>query len=398
MYCRERMKYQALLQSRKRRIMDAIAMRQEPDRVPVIGNGVNFFPAKYAGINVAEFMYNPQKMRYAFFKMNLDFPLDMTFPSFLLGFGRLLTAADVNLLKIPGRDIDVNSCYQYNEVNRLRDEEWPVLLKRGIPFLIDTMAPRVAGLFNKRGIALLKAETRVLLEFIRYAVNSLDLLSWMEARGIYSIFGTIAFPPFDLISFVFRTLSTLTRDLLRAQTRDHVIELCRRMNPWLIKLFITLTKLTGMPGVWFPAERAFSLSPKQFEHFYWPTLKQMIISLVKEDLIPFLTWESDVTHLVHFLLELPKTIARRCVFNCDSSDIIQVHKILDGHIAIAGNIPLSIMCVGTPHEVEKYCSRLFEVLKPGGGYLLSPALGIPDEAKPENVHAMIRYAWKYGKY
>jgi uroporphyrinogen-III decarboxylase len=123
----------------------------------------------------------------------------------------------------------------------------------------------------------------------------------------------------------------------------------------------------------------------------------MIYAFVKEGLIPFLTWESDVTHLIPFLTELPRSVARRCVFNCDTSDIFQAKKLLDGHMCIAGNIPLSTMCVGTPHDVEKYCAKLFEVLKPGGGYLLNPALGIPDEAKPENVHAMIQYARKYGK-
>ena len=67
-------------------------------------------------------------------------------------------------------------------------------------------------------------------------------------------------------------------------------------------------------------------------------------------------------------------------------------------MSIAGNIPLSTMCVGMPHDVEKYCATLFDELKPGGGYMLGPSLGIPDEAKPENVRAMIRYAQKYGKY
>jgi uroporphyrinogen-III decarboxylase len=109
-------------------------------------------------------------------------------------------------------------------------------------------------------------------------------------------------------------------------------------------------------------------------------------------------WEGDVTHLVHFILELPKNVSRRCVFNCDTSNIFEVKKILDGHMAIAGNIPLSTMCVGSPHDVEKYCATLFSELKPGGGYMLGPALGIPDEAKPENVRAMIQYAKKYGKY
>nr|MDO8110554.1 uroporphyrinogen decarboxylase family protein [Candidatus Sigynarchaeota archaeon] len=391
-------KNQALLEARRKRIMDTISLK-EPDRVPVIGGGVNFFPAKYAGITVAEFMYDLPKMRNAYIKMNTDFPLDMTFPSFLLALGRPMTAAGLNLLKIPGRDIDVNACYQYNEVDRLKDDEYTTIIQRGMPFVVDTIAPRVAELFGKHGIGRLAGETRVMLELMKFVGTATGIMHEMEARGIYSFFGAFAFPPYDVMSLMFRTLSSLTRDLMKKQTRDQVMQLCERMNPLLINLYTSMAKATGLPGVFFPSERAFSLSPRQFEQFYWPTLKQMILALVKEGLIPFLEWEADVTHLVHFLKEdLPKNVARKCVFNCDASDIFEVHKILDGHMAITGNIPLSTMCVGTPHDVEQYCAKLFETLKPGGGYLLCPALGIPDEAKPENVHAMIRYAHEHGKY
>jgi len=394
----ERVKNSELFEARKRRVMDAIGFKHEPDRVPVIGGGVNFFPAKYAGITVADFMYDPQRMRQAYFKMEEDFPLDTTFPSFLLSIGRVATAAGLNLLKIPGRDIDVNSSYQYNEVDRLKDDEWDQLIQGGITFVVDTIAPRMVDLLGTHGVARLAGETRVMLELMRLVSNSLGIMNEMEARGMYNFLGSFAFPPFDVMSLMFRTLSSLTRDLMHKQTREDIVEICERMNPWLIQLYMTLARLTGLPGVFFPSERAFSLSPRQFEQFYWPTLKQMILAFVKEGLIPFLEWESDVTHLVHFLKELPRSVARRCVFNCDTSDIFEVHKILDGHMAITGNIPLSTMCVGTPRDVEKYCTRLFEVLKPGGGYLLCPALGIPDEAKPENVHAMIKFAKKNGNY
>ncbi|MBD3351029.1 MAG: hypothetical protein GF364_06045 [Candidatus Lokiarchaeota archaeon] len=56
------------------------------------------------------------------------------------------------------------------------------------------------------------------------------------------------------------------------------------------------------------------------------------------------------------------------------------------------------MCVGSPKDVKKYCDKIFPELKPNGGFLLCPALGIPDESKPENVHAMIEYGHKYGRY
>nr|MDO8088734.1 uroporphyrinogen decarboxylase family protein [Candidatus Sigynarchaeum springense] len=387
-----------LLAARERRVMDAITLRREPDRVPVIGGGVNFFPAKHAGISVADFMFDPAKMRRAYFKTCMDFPLDTSFPSFLLAIGRVATAAKLSVLKIPGRDIDANSSYQYNEVDRLRDDEWESIARGGVPFVVGTILPRMVELLAEHGAARLAGETRVALELARFLATSMGIMGEMEGQGIYNFLGGFAFPPFDVMSLVFRTLPSLTRDLMRKQTREHVVQLCERMNPWLIRIYLTIAKATGLPGVFFPSERAFSLSPRQFEQYYWPTLKQMIVALVDAGLIPFLEWEADTTHLVPFLKEIPRRISRRCVFNCDASDILEVHKILDGHMAITGNIPLSTMCIGTPHDVEKYCAKLFEALKPGGGYMLCPALGIPDEARPENVHAMIRYAWEHGRY
>ncbi|MFO8018185.1 MAG: hypothetical protein R6U96_06080 [Promethearchaeia archaeon] len=41
---------------------------------------------------------------------------------------------------------------------------------------------------------------------------------------------------------------------------------------------------------------------------------------------------------------------------------------------------------------------MFAELKPGGGFINCSALGIPDEAKPENVRALIDYTREHGTY
>ena len=51
---------------KERRVLDAITMRREPDRVPVTTGGLNFFPAKYTGVTCAEYMYDFKKMKNAF--------------------------------------------------------------------------------------------------------------------------------------------------------------------------------------------------------------------------------------------------------------------------------------------------------------------------------------------
>ena len=153
---------------KEHRILDAITMKKEPDRVPVITGGLNFFPAKYAGITCAEYMYDFKKMKNAFMKMHDDFEFDLTFPSFMLSFGRIMTAADANLIKIPGRDISVNSCYQYNEMERLKQEEYGEFLERGIDFLMDTIAPRVSGIFKRSKLSRIAHLGRTTLEILKF--------------------------------------------------------------------------------------------------------------------------------------------------------------------------------------------------------------------------------------
>ena len=388
----------ALYETRQRRILDTIGLQKAPDRVPVITNGLNFFPAHYAGISTYDYMFDHKKLHDATFKFINDFDFDMYFLQYMFGIGDLVHFAEFNLLKLPGIDLDPHSPYQYNEIDRLNSDEYERFQKEGMQFLINTLSPRCAGLFKYSGLEKLRRETLLLLKFMKFGRFVIQMQNEMQARGAYCIFGTTGFPPFDIFSFAFRSMESIARDMMKRDTKERMIDLMRRMNPWLVSLWTLLPKISHQPGVWFTSERAFSLSPKQFEKFYWPTLKQMILAMVNDGLIPFLTWESDVTHLLPFLLELPKSVSRRCVFNCDTSDIYQAKKLLEDHMCVAGNIPLSTMCVGTPHDVEKACEKLFAGLKGNGGYILNPALGIPDDAKPENIHAMINYAKKYGKY
>ncbi len=385
-------------QAKERRVITAIEMLKEPDRVPTSTGGLNFFPAKYTGITCAEYMFDAKKMKYAFMKTIEDYNFDLIFPSFMLSMGRVITASKLNLFRIPGRDLTINSGYQFNEIERLKQEEYKEFLERGMDFMIDTIVPRTSGIFQMKPYKRFPYLGRVVFEGLKFISTATNLLAEVKAKGQYNLMTGVAFPPFDIMSFVFRDLSALTRDMMKKETKSQLLELIKRIEPWLTTFLSALPQMNGSTGIFFPSERAFSLSPKQFEQFYWPTLKKMIISFVKAGDIPFLVWEQDVAHLVHFLLELPKSISRRCCFMCDTSDIFKVHKILDGHMSIMANVPLSTMCVGSPKDVEQYCEKLFTELKPGGGLILSSALGIPDEAKPENVRAMVNYALKYGNY
>jgi len=68
--------------------------------------------------------------------------------------------------------------------------------------------------------------------------------------------------------------------------------------------------------------------------------------------------------------------------------MLKAKEILGGTACIAGNVPLQMLTVGSPDDVEAYCRRLLETVGQDGGFILS-AGGAMDDAKPENIRAMI---------
>jgi len=53
---------------------------------------------------------------------------------------------------------------------------------------------------------------------------------------------------------------------------------------------------------------------------------------------------------------------------------------------------------GTPDEITEYCKKLISVVGKNNGFMLDGAIGIPDEAKLENVKAMFAAVHRYGRY
>jgi uroporphyrinogen-III decarboxylase len=81
----------------------------------------------------------------------------------------------------------------------------------------------------------------------------------------------------------------------------------------------------------------------------------------------------------------------------DNSDINKVKEILGSHICIMGNVPPSLLQIGTQEEVKNYCRTLIDEIGRKGGFILASRSAV-DEAKPENVKAMIDFTKEYGVY
>ena len=136
------------------------------------------------------------------------------------------------------------------------------------------------------------------------------------------------------------------------------------------------------------------MSLKQFEVFYFPYLKKAMEALVDKGYTPYVFFEGDYTSRLEYLRQLP----RAKIFGLfDRSNMTRVKEVLGGHMCIAGNVPSSILQMGTPEDVKKYCKWLIDVVGKDGGYIMSPGSSI-DEVKPENLKAMIDFTKEYGRY
>lgn len=406
-----------LFKERKKRIEEAIQLKV-PDRVPVISH-YGYFPAKYAGMTVAETFYDYRKLRKAYLKTLLDFPGDMVRLSSMGSSGPVLEALDARQIKWPGHGVSPNHGHQFVEGEYMKEDEYDAFLDDPSDFAIRTYAPRIFG--NLEGLKKLPpfrmmmgtgapnlAAALVSPEFadavkalaeagqreLEWRSGMADFAKEPEKLGFPIYTGSMGIAPFDTISDNFRGMRGSMLDMFRRP--EKLLEACERILQWNIKGSVAMAKASGNPRVFIPLHRGSDgfMSPKQFETFYWPTFKGFIVALVDEGLTPCPFFEGDYTSRLEYLLELPKG---KVLGHFDATDLFKAKEVLKDHMCIMGNVPSSLLCTGTPRNVQDYCKKLIDVVGKGGGYILSSGCAW-DDARPENARAMLDFTKEYGVY
>jgi uroporphyrinogen-III decarboxylase len=137
------------------------------------------------------------------------------------------------------------------------------------------------------------------------------------------------------------------------------------------------------------------MSPDQFKTFFWPQLRQVIMRFIDAGLVPLVLWEGDCTSRLETIADIP---AGKAIYWFERTDMFRAKEVLGDIVCLRGNVPASLFVTAGPQEVRDYCRKLIEVAGKGGGLILDGAIGIPDEARTENVLAMYEAAREYGRY
>ena len=130
-----------------------------------------------------------------------------------------------------------------------------------------------------------------------------------------------------------------------------------------------------------------------FERFEWPYLQRYVDALVSEGLTPWLHFDTDWGINLPYLTKLPKG---KCICDLDgTTDIFKAKEILKDHMCISGDVPASLLTLGTPEEVQEYCKKLIDEVGEGGGFMLTTGCECPIDVKPENLKAMVETGKSY---
>jgi hypothetical protein len=137
------------------------------------------------------------------------------------------------------------------------------------------------------------------------------------------------------------------------------------------------------------------ISQRDFKEIYWPTLKPIVEELwAKGHQIIFYAEGKWDQHLESFA-ELPE---KSIIFHCDKTDIFEAHNILGEKFCISGGIPNELLSIGTAEDVVNRCKQVIDSVAQDGGYIMDASALILNDAKIENVKAMIDFTLNYGTY
>jgi len=405
-----------LYSDRIQRIQNAIQLRGS-DRVPTMLFSM-FWHARASGSTCREMMYDYDKLGRVFKPLLLDLQPDMyVLPHLMNSYGPAFDLIGYNQVKWPGHGAPENVMYQYLDHEYMKAEEYDDFLFDPTGYYLSTYMPRLADRFKGLGQLPVfpgKYYFKLIAAMAHFADIEDDLLAMVEtgkeikrmmakAREFAVEMAQLGFPaipdgqtsaPFDYFGDWFRGSKGIMKDLFRH--KDKLLAATEKILPFLLKEVLTTTanssapiKIVLIPLHWH--SNGF-MSDAQFKMFFWPTLREQLVRLIDHGLTPMVVWESDSSSRLEVIGDIP---AGKAIYWFERTDLVKAKEVLGDAVCLLGNVPPSLLCKGTPDEVDAYCRHLIENVGKGGGFILSGACGIPEEAPIENVRAMYASVHKY---
>jgi len=409
-----------LLAERQQRVTDAIQLKQ-PDRIPLV-MGMGYLLAETGGITKQELYENPEKAQQLLEEAALQYQ-----PEMLMGAWHTpepSRALGDRMTKWPGYGLGPNGSFQFNEQEFMKAEDYDDFLEDPTDWAIRVYLPRafselgglamlpplgmsLFGYYNTMNYGVLTAPpvvaaaqaiakaAQLTAEWGGQAVESAQRLA---ALGFppFSMFGALIEAPFDFMSDTLRGMRGIFLDMLRIP--DKLLSAEEKVGRFQIKHAIATCQAMGNPFTFIPLHRGSDgfMSLDQFEKFYWPQLKEMILALIDADITPWIYYEGVWDERLDYLAELPKG---KTMGSFQDSDIFKVKEVVGDTMCILGGMPLSLLKRGTaPEKVREHTKQLCEKVGKNGGYIMTTNVMELEGCDPELIKVWTDATREFGVY
>jgi hypothetical protein len=391
---------------------------EQPDRVPFILPAGNF-PIYHAGMTLKEAMHDNEGLCQAFRKFVEEFESDTFAGPMMVPSAKASEIADTRTVKWPGHGLpDHATMLQFVEDEYMKADDYDLFLedltdfclRRYIPRSIGALAPFehfpptpfILGMANKFLMPAVMPQVRAAYQAI--IDHGEETARWMgplmtfgreiTAAGYPSLFGGQSHAPFDILADTLRGTKGIIMDMYRQP--DKLLAAIEKVTQMNIDCGLDGVKMSGTPVVFFALHKGDDtfMSRKQFEKFYWPTFRKVIMGLIEEGVVPLLFAEGKYNQRLDIIKDLPRG---KVLWHFDQTDMFEAKKVLGDYACIAGNIPAYLLCTGTPEAVKEYCRKLIEVCGEGGGFILTGGASV-DKCDAANLHAITEAVMEYGIY
>jgi uroporphyrinogen-III decarboxylase len=362
----------ALYKQRLNRVLRAVAL-EKPDRIPVVLQYAAF-AAHVTKRPMAEFVRSPKNATETMIQAYrlIGGGDAMNYGSFYPYWLCYSFGAEV---KIPGIDLPENEIWQVLETEVMSLEDYDRILDLGWQsYFQDFLEKRILK--------------HVPLDRLPGNQKRVDIKEhWVDMGVPVLTEGTVT-TPIELLSGS-RSLPKFAIDLFKIPEKvEAVMDL---IVPYLAAGPCRRAIRHGYEAVWIGGWRSApsTLSPAMWNRFAWPYFRRLVNEVLDAGLIALLHLDSKWDRELARFRELPKG---KCIMATDGeTDLFKAKEVLGDHMCLMGDVPATMLCLGSPDEVYEYGTRLIRNLGPEG-FILHSGCDIPANAKLENVQAMVAAA------
>ncbi|MCR4436068.1 MAG: uroporphyrinogen decarboxylase family protein [Clostridiales bacterium] len=381
-----------LLAYRKQIINDAVRMERKPDRTLHFANYWTWIILD-GGYKISEALHDWDIMEKCVVEFQRKYNFDL-----LLNDGVRNPVSIVEPIGQSAYEIDdEKEIMNIRDISYMKEDEYDALLENFNKFLWETVMPRKYNRFNS------ELTVKQFGEVVNRYNACLQYIQRVGARlrGEYGVPDGLMTTPmvqcgFEQMFNFLRGIKGVSYDMRK--NPDKLKATCELLDEMALSPALSQLEKGTTGDSTYAFDLVFAmlghtiLNIKQWERFYWPSLKKVLDAVVAADKTLYIFAEGISGRFWEYFKDYPKG---HIAIHIEQDDVFEFKKALP-NCCVAGGMPASLLGGGTKEQCVSYAKHLIDELG-AEGFILSQdkMISYRNDTNPENLKAVCDFVREY---